>query len=161
MEGRSRARRTLPTAVANGRVPVITAPCDDATIFKASATSNGKTITLLRPAVSSLPHCWELGLLCFVKESSKTARVPAITARPMPTKIGSMLCTAIRVAGNERLKDATPSSPHQSPVCSEFSVFTFKNIEGLHHAQLVQKAFRRGKFSLCPRRAFSMRFAIH
>src|SRR5579864_1138398 len=111
--GRSLVRRTPNRAVSIGSRPTMTEPCVALTVRRACALNQPKP-TAAPSATTAIPASW----LRAGQEARTATRYPAaisapMTERPTPTTTGSMLATAIRVAGTvpENMTTATTARP--------------------------------------------------
>lgn len=96
----------------SGSRPITTAPWDAGTSFSAQDVNSGKPTTIPRAIAASRSHWRPVGTVARVISNTRAASPAATIARPRPTKVGSKSIIARRVAGNVRLKPATPSMPN-------------------------------------------------
>ena len=119
--GRSRPRRTAAVAVAAGSSAITTAPWLAGVVVSAKEVSRGKPTTTPPATTARRAHCAPRGSRCRVSARAKAARMAATTARPEPMNSGARPATATLVNGTVKEKAATPTRPHQSPVCRRAS----------------------------------------
>ncbi len=106
---------TAKIAVASGNNPIKTIECADVTRCSASAVSSGKPMTTPPATSASERHCPACGRGRRKSQIRPSASTPAIAPRQKVRKKGSNSCTAMRVAGSEPLKIATPIKPFIQP----------------------------------------------
>ena len=122
-DGRSPPRHTANKAVHNGSKPTNTMVWADDVYCKAHAVSKGKPNTTPMATNNSAGSCEACGRFCLSSHSNKPPKQAAISARALVTNSGDSSCTAMRVAGNEPEKMATPTKPLSQPQVCCFMMF--------------------------------------
>ena len=108
---------TATSAVAIGRIPSTTPPCEASTVCTANAISNGNRMLTHSIAIASCGHSRRGGSGRRKTISSASEHNPAIAVRNAVSAIGSMADTAMRVAGSVPPKMAMPIKPSNRPRC--------------------------------------------
>ena len=116
--GRSWVMTTATSAVAIGKIPSTTPPCEASTVCTASAIRNGNRMLTHSIAIASCGHSRRGGSGRRSTISSASAHRPAIAVRSAVMASGSIADTAMRVAGSVPPKMATPTKPSSRPRCS-------------------------------------------
>src|ERR1700722_14259416 len=113
--GRSWVMTTATNAVAIGRIPSTTPPCEASTVCTASAISSGNRMVTQSIATVNCGHSRRGGNGRGRISSSTSAQRPAIAVRSAVNASGSNPETAMRVAGSVPPKTATPMNPSNRP----------------------------------------------
>ena len=102
-------------AVATGRIPSTTAPCEASTVCTPSAIRNGNRTLTPSVAIASCGHNRRGGSGRRSTINNASEHSPAIAVRSAVTARGSMAEIAIRVAGSEPPNTTTPMNPSKRP----------------------------------------------
>ncbi len=113
--GRSWVMRTATNAVAIGRMPSTTPPCEASTVWTPSAIRNGNITLTQSIATASGNHSRRGGSGRRNTINSASEHSPAIAVRSAVSASGSIAETAIRVAGSVPPKIAMPMKPSTRP----------------------------------------------
>ena len=100
-------------AVASGKAPSTTPPCEAGTVCMAMAESVGKPKTTPAATTAKVRTSRAVGHGWRVSSNKGPATAAAATVRPIDRKNGFISATAMRVKGKVNAKIATPRKPRR------------------------------------------------
>jgi len=114
-DGRSRSSSAPSIAVASGRMPITTAPCEAGTVCIAKPLNAGNPPTSNSEASAMRGTFARGGSGRRSTARTTSASIPATAARPAVRNSGSRYGTAMRVIGRVAPKITTPTTPSSNP----------------------------------------------